>query len=62
MELVISETVIVRAAFALADHYESKGNDVQARNILKSVAESDVPAADEARKRIERLKEKGRVL
>ncbi len=51
-----------RAAFALADHYESKGLDRQARRVLRHVAKSDVPAADEARKRIARLEAKGRVL
>lgn len=51
-----------RAAFALADHYEAKGLDRQARRVLLHVARSDVPAADEARKRIERLEGKGRIL
>ena len=51
-----------RAAFALADHYETTGQDRQARRVLQHVARSDVPAADEARKRIERLEAKGRIL
>ena len=51
-----------RAAFALADHYETKGLDRQARRVLSHVAQSDVPAADEARKRIDRLEGKGRML
>ena len=51
-----------RAAFALADYYESKGLDRQARKVLRHVSKSDVPAADEARKRIARLEAKGRVL
>ena len=51
-----------RAAFALADHYEAKGLDRQALRILQHVARSDVPAADEARKRIDRLETKGRIL
>ena len=51
-----------RAAFALADHYEAKGLDRQARRVLQHVARSDVPAADEARKRIDRLETKGRIL
>ena len=49
-----------RAAFALADYYESKGLDRQARKVLRHVSKSDVPAADEARKRIARLEAKGR--
>ena len=48
-----------RAAFALADHYEAKGLDRQAWRVLLHVARSDVPAADEARKRIARLEGKG---
>lgn len=51
-----------RAAFRLADEYESRGKDVQAQSILELVAASDVPAADEAAKRIERLSKKGRFL
>ena len=51
-----------RAAFALADHYEAKGMDRQARRVLLHVARSDVPAADEARKRIAQLEAKGRIL
>jgi len=51
-----------RAAFRLADDYESQGNDVQAMNILKVVQDSDVPAAEEAAKRIERISKKGRFL
>ena len=51
-----------RAAFFLIDEYESKGNEFQARHILELVAASDVPAAEEARKRLERLQSKGRIL
>jgi len=51
-----------RAAFRLADEYESRGKDVQSQNILKLVADSDVPAAEEARKRMEKLSNKGRFL
>jgi len=51
-----------RAAFWLADEFESRGKDFQTMNILELVAESDVPAAEEARKRIDRLSKKGRFL
>jgi len=51
-----------RAAFRLADEYESRGRDWQALNILELVAESDVPAAEEARKRIGKISSKGRFL
>lgn len=51
-----------RAAFWLVDEYESRGRDFQALNILELVAASDVPAAVEARKRIEKIERKGRFL
>ncbi|MBO7721496.1 MAG: tetratricopeptide repeat protein [Kiritimatiellae bacterium] len=47
------------AAFRLADEFESRGRDRQAAGILELVAESDVPAAEEAMKRIERISNKG---
>ena len=51
-----------RAAFRLADEYESRGRAQQAANILELVEKSDVPAAVEARRRIERIKMKGNFL
>lgn len=51
-----------RAAFRLAEEYESRGRDKQAINILKLVSSSDVPAAAEALRRIERIKRKGKFL
>jgi tetratricopeptide (TPR) repeat protein len=48
-----------RAAFRLADEYESRGRDYQAIHVLELVATSDVPAAGEAGKRIERISMKG---
>ena len=51
-----------RASFWLADEHENRGRDRQAVNILRLVAESDVPAAVEAAKRIGRIENKGRVL
>ena len=48
-----------RAAFQLADEYEIRGKDTQALNVLRLVAASDVPAAEEARKRSRRLLGKG---
>lgn len=51
-----------RAAFYLADEYESRGKEFQTRSILELVASSDVPAAEEARKRLARLATKGRFL
>ena len=57
-----ARTAFSRAALRLADEYESRGKDRQATRILKLVVESDVPAADEAAKRIQRLSNKGKML
>ena len=51
-----------KAAFLLADEYESRGKDFQAMHILELVVASDVPASDEAEKRIDRIQTKGRFL
>ncbi len=51
-----------RAAFRLADELESRGRDYQALHVLELVATSDVPAAAEAAKRIERIQRKGNFL
>ena len=51
-----------RAAFRLADEYESRGRDYQAVHVLELVAASDVPASSEAEKRITRIQRKGNFL
>ena len=51
-----------RAAFRLADEFESGGNDTAAIKALNHVANSDVQTAEEARRRIERISTKGRFL
>ena len=51
-----------RAAFRLAEEYESRGRDRQAVGILTLVSSSDVPAAAEAARRIDRIKRKGKLL
>ena len=51
-----------RAAFRLADEFESRGRDFQALHVLELVAASDVPAAEEAKKRIDRIQRKGNFL
>ena len=51
-----------RAAFFLADEFQSRGKEFQTRSILEHVASSDVPAAEEARKRLARLQTKGTFL
>ena len=51
-----------RAAFRLADEFESRGREEQAVGVLWLVAASDVPAAEEAARRLERISRKGRFL
>lgn len=57
-----ARTVFSRAAMRLADEYESRGWEQQAINILRLVSASDVPAAKEAERRIERIQTKGGIL
>jgi len=51
-----------RAAFRLAEEFESRGQDEQAVRMLRLVVASRVPASDEASKRIERIYRKGKIL
>lgn len=51
-----------RAAFRLADEFESHGKEFQAMSVLRLVSTSDVPAAAEAARRLERISNKGRFL
>lgn len=51
-----------RAAFRLADEFEGRGETYQAVRILELVETSDVPAAAEAARRLERMKKKGNFL
>lgn len=48
-----------RAAFSLADYYEARGESRQAARVLDYLVAARVPSADEAKRRILRLKEKG---
>ena len=48
-----------RAAFSLADYYEARGESRQAARVLGYLVAARVPSADEAKRRIRRLKEKG---
>jgi tetratricopeptide (TPR) repeat protein len=57
-----ARAAFARAAFRLADEYESRGRDFQAMHILELVIASDVPAADEAEKRLDRIQTKGKFL
>ena len=57
-----ARAVFSKAAFRLADEYESRGQDRQSIDILELVAASDVPAAAEAVRRIDRMRSKGRFL
>ncbi len=54
-----ARTCYTRAAFELADYYEAKGRTRAAINVLKHVVASRLPAAEEARRRIAKLKLKG---
>lgn len=54
-------TCYARAVMKLADYYESRGEDVQARRVLGHLANSHLPSADEARRRVERLERKGNI-
>lgn len=51
-----------RAAFHLANDFEASGRDGQAIKMLTLVVASDVPAAKEAEKQIERIEKKGKFL
>ena len=51
-----------RAAFRLADEFESRGKDFQAMHILELVIASDVPASAEAERRLDRIQTKGKIL
>lgn len=51
-----------KAALRLADEFESRGKDSQTVNILRLVLRSGVPAADEAKRRIDRIEKKGMFL
>ncbi|MBR0198428.1 MAG: tetratricopeptide repeat protein [Kiritimatiellae bacterium] len=57
-----ARAAFAKAAFRLADEYESRGKDFQAMHILELVIASDVPASDEAEKRLERIQTKGKLL
>jgi TolA-binding protein len=48
-----------RAAFKVADEYEERGLNARAMRVLELVVESGLPAAEEARRRINRYNKKG---
>ena len=54
-----ARAAFVKAAFRLANEYERRGLKMQAERILELVAASDVPAAAEAERRIDRLQTGG---
>ena len=57
-----ARAVFSKAAFRLADEFEGLGKSRQAVAVLDLVATSDSPAAEEARRRIRRMTEKGGAL
>ena len=58
----VAQAAFSKAAFRLADEFESHGREMQAIGVLNLVAGSDVPAAEEAEKRIDRISMKGKIL
>lgn len=57
-----ARAAFLKAAFRLADEFESRGRDEQSLAILKLVVASDLPASEEARRRMRRISTKGRFL
>ena len=53
-----ARTFFTRAAFILADWYEARGETRQAVRMLEYLVKTGVPAAREARRRIQRLEQK----
>ncbi len=57
-----AQAAFSKAAFRLADEYERRGQERSAAAVLRLLATSDVPAAEEATKRLERMSNKGRFM
>ena len=57
-----ARAAFLKAAFRLADEFESRGRDEQALAVLRLVVASDLPAGEEAQRRIRRISTKGRFL
>ena len=57
-----ARAVFSRAAFRLAEEFESRGGDSQALQILELIEKSDVPVSEEAAKRRARIRQKGNFL
>ena len=56
-----ARTFFARAAFAIADYAAASGDFKTAVRVLERVASTDVPAAEEARRRLDELQVKGGV-
>ena len=54
-----ARTFFSRAAFSLADYYAAAGDTLAVRKMLERVIASDVPAANEARRRLDELNANG---
>lgn len=54
-----ARAVFARACFILADYYEARHERDQAEHVLSYVVNARVPAADEAKRRIARLRKGG---
>ena len=57
-----ARAAFAKAAFRLADEFEGRGRDGEALHVLNLLATSDVQAAEEAKRRMDRLSTKGRFL
>jgi tetratricopeptide (TPR) repeat protein len=56
-----ARTFFSRAAFSLADYHAAAGDTSTVRKMLERIVEADVPAAKEAKRRLDELNAKGSV-
>jgi tetratricopeptide (TPR) repeat protein len=54
-----ARTFFSRAAFSLADYHAAAGDTSTVRKMLERIVEADVPAANEAKRRLDELNAKG---
>lgn len=55
----LARTFFSRAAFSLVNYYTEAGDTGAAKKMLERIVDSDVPAADEAKRRLKELNDKG---
>ena len=54
-----ARTFFSRAAFSLADYHAAAGDTATVRKMLRRIVDADVPAAREAKRRLDELDAKG---